>query len=175
MGLGRRTLFLVPFFAFAILVAVVPTVALGDRDTDNVFHARLTGIGEVPAINSNFSGTVRLVLSADKIDFTLSYSGADSAVIQSHIHIGQAGVNGAVSVFLCGPAAPAKQTCPSPSGTVTGTLTAADVLNVPAQGVAAGDLAGLEKMIRAGVTYSNVHTANHPGGEIRDQNRASDG
>jgi hypothetical protein len=176
MALGRRTLLLLPFFVFAILVAIVPTVALGDHDSNNVFNARIVGINEVPAINTGFSGTVRLVLFADHIDFTLNYSGADSTVIQAHIHIGQTAVNGAVSAFYCGPAGgPAKVTCPGgPNGTVTGTITAADVLNVPAQGVAAFDLAGLEKMIRAGVTYSNVHTVNHPGGEIRDQNRTRD-
>ena len=84
----------------------------------------------------------------------------------AHIHLAQKGVNGPVTVFLCGGPTPA---CPSPGGTVTGTIVAADVLAIPAQGLAAGDLAGLLRAIRAGVTYVNVHSATFPTGEIRGQ------
>ena len=142
----------------------------GDDGDDRPGALTLTGFQEVPSIVSDATATFKARVAPDgsKIDFELTYSGFDSTVIQSHIHIAQRGVNGAVSVFLCGPAAPAHTTCPQ-SGTVTGTLTAADVLNVPAQGVAAGQLDRLIRAIRAGVTYANIHTANHPGGEIRVQ------
>ena len=53
--------------------------------------------------------------------------------------------------------------------TVTGTIAAADVLAVPSQGLAAGDLAAIVHEIRAGFTYANVHSANFGGGEIRGQ------
>jgi hypothetical protein len=38
-----------------------------------------------------------------------------------------------------------------------------------AQGIQAGDLAAILKMIRRGFGYANMHTALHPGGEIRGQ------
>ena len=66
-------------------------------------------------------------------------------------------------------------TCPQ-SGTVTGTLTAANMTALAvAQGIAAGEFAELVRAIRAGVTYANVHSAgtgvpaNFAGGEIRGQ------
>ena len=46
-------------------------------------------------------------------------------------------------------------------------LTAADVIGPSLQGIAAGNFAGLIASMRAGVTYVNIHTTAHPGGEIR--------
>ena len=76
-------------------------------------------------------------------------------------------------VFLCGGN---KQACPA-SGTVTGTITAADVSTLPAnnadsvipQGIQPGDLAGVLEAIRSGNSYVNVHSATFPNGEIRGQ------
>ena len=92
---------------------------------------------------------------------------------QAHIHVGQAGANGGVSVFLCqttfntDPTGLAP-TCPQ-SGTVTGVLGVANVVGPAGQGVAAGELAELIAAIRAGVAYPNVHSTKFPGGEIRGQ------
>jgi hypothetical protein len=74
-------------------------------------------------------------------------------------------VNGGVAAFLCGGPKPA---CPA-SGTATGTITAADVIGPGGQGIAAGQFAELVRMMRAGVTYVNVHTSMFGGGEIRGQ------
>jgi hypothetical protein len=88
--------------------------------------------------------------------------------------VGQRHVNGGVSVFFCGGGG--KPACPnSSSGTVSGTITAEDVLGPTAQGFEAGDLAALERAIRGGVTYANMHTMKFPGGEIRGQIRPGRG
>jgi hypothetical protein len=52
---------------------------------------------------------------------------------------------------------------------VSGTATAANVIAVPAQGVAGRDFATVLDAIRSGVAYANIHTSAHPGGEIRGQ------
>jgi hypothetical protein len=52
---------------------------------------------------------------------------------------------------------------------VTRTVTAADVVADPTQGVSAGDFAGVLRIIRNGDAYANVHTKNHGTGEIRGQ------
>jgi hypothetical protein len=56
------------------------------------------------------------------------------------------------------------------SGTVTGTLTEADVIALTANGIAGpADFAEVVALIRAGLTYVNVHTATIGAGEIRSQ------
>ena len=95
---------------------------------------------------------------------------------QSHIHIGRTAIQGGVSVFFCsnlgnGPAG--TPACPA-SGTVTRTVTAADVIGPAAQGVSPGEWTDLLKAIRAGATYVNVHSTIWPAGEIRGQLKAND-
>jgi hypothetical protein len=132
-------------------------------------HAKLTGLEEVPSILSSAHGDFEARVTDDGagVEYKLKYSGFDSDVAMAHIHIGQPGVNGGIAVFLCGGgSAPA---CPTRSGEVTDTFVAADVLAIGAQDLAAGDLEALLRAIRDGVAYVNVHSADHPGGEIRGQ------
>ena len=70
--------------------------------------------------------------------------------------------------FLCGGGG--KPACPgAASGTVTGTIVAADIQALPAQGIAAGEFNEVVAAVRAGVTYVNVHTSTYGNGEIRGQ------
>ena len=67
------------------------------------------------------------------------------------------------------------QACPAQPATITGTITAANVVGPDAQGVAPGDFADLVRALRAGVAYANVHTTKYGGGEIRGQFPGDDG
>jgi hypothetical protein len=112
----------------------------------------------------------------DAFRYRLSYRDLSTAVQQAHIHFGQRNVAGGISVFLCsnlgnGPAG--TPACPQ-SGTVTGTITAADVIGPVAQGISPGEFDEVLAAIRAGVTYANVHTVMFPAGEIRGQLRNRD-
>ena len=141
----------------------------------------LTGYQEVPAVSTTGSGTFNARISNDesRIDWELSYSDLEGAVQQAHIHFGNLGVNGGITVFLCtnlgnGPAG--TQPCPAPPATISGTILAADVSpNIPAtaaartQGINTGEIDELIRAIRAGATYVNVHSTLWPGGEIRSQ------
>ena len=141
----------------------------------------LTGYEEVPSVSTTGSGnfTARISNDESRIDWQLSYSDLEGAVQQAHIHFGQKGVNGGISVFLCtnlgnGPAG--TQPCPAPPATISGTILAADVSpNIPAtaaartQGINTGEIDELIAAIRAGATYVNVHSTLWPGGEIRSQ------
>ena len=73
-------------------------------------------------------------------------------------------------IFLCGggsqPAWPA-----ATSGTISGTITAANVSGPTSQGIAAGDLTSALEAVREGNAYANMHTDNFKGGEIRGQVR----
>lgn len=153
-----------------ISLAVLVLAAFAARGDGNVhrFHATLLGTNEVPPTFTagNAELTLRIADDDSSIDFTLTYEGLSGNPAAAHIHFGPPRVNGGVSVFFCGgggqPACPA-----ATSGTVSGTATAANVVGPVAQGINAGDLAAIIQMIRAGITYANMHTAKFPGGEIR--------
>ena len=68
--------------------------------------------------------------------------------------------------FLCGGPLPA---CPNGPGTVTGTVTAANIIGPTGQGVAPGEFQEAIDAMRDGSAYANVHTVTYPSGEIRGQ------
>jgi hypothetical protein len=153
-------------------VGVAGAVALAQGGSD--FKERLTGYQEVPALSTSGHGAFRASIrnQGTAIRYRLTYAGLEAKPLQAHIHLGQRGVNAGVIVFLCdntgaGPAG--TKPCPDPSGTVTGTLRAADVIGPAAQGIAAGEFRELVRAMRAGATYANVHTEKYTGGEIRAQ------
>ena len=152
------------------LVAALATSAVADDGGDRGFWTRLQGFQEVPAISTSGQGELWAGIRDDQstIDFELTYAGLEGAVTAAHIHLGQRGVNGGIIAFLCGGGG--KPSCPQ-AGTVTGTITAADVIGPAAQGIALGELAEAIRAMRQGVVYGNVHSDKHPGGEIRGQLR----
>jgi CHRD domain-containing protein len=153
----------------------------GNDEEGMRLEARLTGVDEVPSGLSGATGewTATVNPTRTSITFTLTYSDLSTPVLFSHIHFGQPGVNGAVMVFFCTNAAPpagvpAPPACPTPGGTVSGTLTAADVQAVTTQGIRVGNLDDVLAAIRTGRTYVNVHSMRSPGGEIRGRVRVED-
>ena len=134
-------------------------------------RARLNGFHEVPSISTNGKGEFRARINEDgtSISFNLKYSDLTGVPTVAHIHLGQRGVNGGILAFLCGGGS--KPACPATPATVEGTITAADILALAPQGVAAGDFAAVLRAIRSGSTYSNVHSSVFGSGEIRGQIR----
>jgi hypothetical protein len=157
-------------------IAVVLIVAAGlgirafadHRDRSVTLRAELRGLNEVPPTTSQGSASLRAQLDeeAGTIDFTLDFKDLTAAPTVAHIHFGPTKVNGGVMVFFCGGGGQAA--CPTTtSGTITGTITADQVVGPAAQGVAVGDFADVARAIRTGTSYANLHTATFPGGEIR--------
>jgi hypothetical protein len=167
--------------SICLVVALVAVSALALGQGFKIINELMVGYQEVPSVSTSASGEFHARISNDEtqIQYVLSYSALEGSVQQSHIHIGQPGVNGGISVFLCsnlgnGPAG--TQPCPPAPATISGTIVAADVSpNIPAtaaartQGLGTGELAELIKAMRAGATYVNVHSTTWPGGEIRSQ------
>ena len=120
------------------------------------FKASLSGAQEAPAVSGNGTGSATFTIAADgtSIAYSVTYSGLTGAVVAAHIHAGSVGVSGPIILPLTPAASP-----------MTGTLTAADFK--AAGGITTFD--GALAAIRAGGTYVNLHTAAHPGGEIRGQ------
>jgi hypothetical protein len=162
-------------FVFALAGASLALAGAGKgKDDDNGFSAHLIGFNEVPANNTAGHGDLTVTMTSTQITFRLVYADLSGPPAAAHIHVGQKNVNGGVSVFFCGGGG--QPPCPATtSGTVTGTITAANVVGPTAQGFNVGDLAAVERAIKAGVTYANMHTAKFPAGEIRGQVRRGGG
>jgi CHRD domain len=129
---------------------------------------------ENPDVSTVATGSFTATLDDDArtITYELSYSGLEGTVQQAHIHFGKRGVNGGVTLFLCGtatsPGPAGTPTCPQ-EGTVTRTALATDILAPGTQGIEAGNYEELAAALRAGHAYANVHSSKWPGGEIRAQ------
>jgi hypothetical protein len=115
------------------------------------FGARLTGAAEVPSNASPGTGTFEARLNKDTqvLKWRVTYAGLTGPVTAAHLH---------------GPAAPG-----SNAGVV-----------VPFPGALASPIAGEATLtsaqvadLMAGRWYVNLHTAAHPGGEIRGQVNAN--
>ena len=165
----------------AVLLAAIPLLAsllvvrayAKDKDPGREFRADLRGLNEVPVTLSAAQGTLTLTINDTdtSVHFLLEYSGLQTTVSASHIHVAQPDVNGGVTVFFCGtvPAGfPARAACPG-NGTVEGDFTAADVIALTSQQLEVNNLPKLLAAIRAGTTYGNLHTSTSPAGEIRGQ------
>lgn len=160
----------------ALLLGALYAAPVAARD--DIVLVPLRSYQEVPAVSSAARGffKARIREGAGTITYELSYEGLQGDIRQAHIHFGQRSVNGGVSVYLCQTATNPDPTglaptCGAAPATVTGTLTAANVIGPAGQGIAATEFAELVRAIRAGVAYVNVHSSAFPGGEVRGQMR----
>jgi len=171
--------------AATLLMMAVTAVAADDEH----IRVHLVGYNETPlTINSAGSAEFHARIHGDgsAIDYEMTYRDLSSTVLQSHIHFGRPALSGGIVLFLCtnlGNApttVPTPQACPETSpATISGTLTAANVIPLPVscptpttcsgQAIDSGatGFAEIVKAIRHGSAYVNIHTTNHPSGEIR--------
>ena len=163
--------------ALASVIALLGagSYAVAGGGTKNFKGKEMIGYAENPDVSTVASGSFEARLTDDgTLAYELSYSGLEGTVQQAHIHFGKPGVNGGVSIWLCGTTAPfvpptaGIPTCPQ-SGTVTGEVDMTDVVGPAGQGIAAGEFNEILAAMRAGHAYANVHTTKFPGGEIRAQ------
>jgi hypothetical protein len=152
-----------------------PTVTPTQVGDDRRFIARLNGENEVPPVDTDARGRAVFKLNKNGVQLRYDVFGRDDdgnieGITAVHIHCGAPGVNGPIVVFLFGP---------DPDGAegakriiAQGTVTPADVMPVPDSPECPGGIADFDDLIakmRAGQTYINVHTLDHPSGEIRGQ------
>jgi glucose/arabinose dehydrogenase len=125
------------------------------------FRAHLSGIEEVPPVDTTATGQALFSFNADNSNmrFKLMVANIEN-VLAAHIHCAPAGVSGPVGVtlFSGGPV------------TVEGVLASGE-RSAPDAGNACGwtTLEQVRNAIESGNAYANVHTIAHPAGEIRGQ------
>ena len=144
------TLIILPFYTF--------NTALSE---DNKYFTPLTGMEEVPPVNTNSTGIALFELLNNQIDFKVNVTNLDN-IKSAHIHLGEFGQNGEIIVSLL------KSTSPVdvPNGTlVEGQVTPSNLVG-PLKGKTINELIQLFNNTR---TYVNIHTEQYPNGEIRGQ------
>jgi CHRD domain-containing protein len=143
------------------------------------FSAVLTGDNEVPPVNTDATGKIKLFVNPQQstLDYQFSISDLNGVVTGAHIHKGSIGTNGPVVATLktgntfAGASASTSGTDGggSTSTSVSGTITSAD-LKGPLAGKQVTDLI---RLIEDGKAYVNVHTHQNSNGEFRGQLRSS--
>jgi hypothetical protein len=161
------------FWIILALTASVLVAPAAHSQTER-FSASLRGANEVPPINTAGTGNFEMTIRPGMITFSLDFSDLSSTLTVAHLHFAPSKVAGGVMIFLCGgggqPACPA-----ATSGTITGTITAANVTGPSGQGITPGDLDSALQAVREELAYANMHTTTFTGGEIRGQVRRGAG
>jgi hypothetical protein len=130
-------------------------------DDGDQFLAGLIGAEEVPPVTTVATGTFTATydLETDSLSYTLEAEGAEW--LQAHIHVGPAGTNGPVALFLFGPVD--EEDAPTTLD-VTGTLDEDDL-----QPLVEGEWNNILAALVSGDLYVNLHSPVYPDGEIRGQ------
>ena len=146
----------------AIAGVLVTTISsISTAYANHEFAANLTGLEEVPPVDTQATGHALLVPispSNQTIQYFVNVTGIQGAT-QSQIHSGAQGKNGAIIVTLF------KFDFPQNTVFEKGNITANN-LEGPLQGKTIPDLIAAMKN---GSTYVNVHTEQNPEGEVRGQ------
>jgi hypothetical protein len=142
MSVSRRT-----------LLALVPLALAGTTSAAFAatmsFNVPLTGAQQVPPVQTTGSGTAHVTYNTAtrEVTWSVRYSKLSSAPTMAHFHNGAEGANGPVVVWLT-----TKGKAPMDPFKGHATLTEDQA-----------------KQFLAGDWYINLHTKDHPAGEIRGQ------
>jgi Cu/Zn superoxide dismutase len=154
---ASRAVTIATFAAGIVLVAAAArswSVAPGAAPMKYV--AKMTGPSEVPANTEKGTGTASFTMDGTNVTYTITVADLTGPATAAHIHIGGPTVAGGVAYGF--------KVTAAASGTIaTGTID----LTKPASATVSGD--SLKALFNNGNAYVNVHTAAHPGGEIRGQ------
>lgn len=156
---------LITLIVVMVTVLALAGVAQGrsKQFNESDFKAELSGDAEVPPVETDTSGEAKFNVHDGMIDFELEIEDADDifGAAGAHIHCAPAGQNGPVVVFLAG------EVPGGFDGTIEVKATVTDA-NIVDQTCGA-TIAELVDSMRDGNTYVNVHSIDHPGGEVRGQ------
>jgi hypothetical protein len=155
--------------ALGVLLIAAALAGTTSGQARTTWYAPLTSAEEVPRNTSQATGQAafELVQGGNALRYWLFINNLQDPTM-AHIHIGAAGQNGPVSVWLYPPAPPPRPIAGSVTSMIgDGTITAANMTG-PLQGQ---PFSALITALNNGTAYVNVHTNQFPGGEIRGQIR----
>ena len=164
---ARRLCIAMAFTLCAVIVFGLPGAALADDEEPNAlgYQSVMIGLAQVPSVASVGRGLATYLITEDSstVYYSVQVLDVSSTITAAHIHLGHAGQNGEVVANLCG--AGSTPACTTQGQVATGAISASSLVG-PLAGHPLGDLV---IAMTSGGTYTNVHTANFPNGEIRGQ------
>lgn len=157
-------LLLTTILILAVSLSALLTLSTVDQiyAVKRIYDAPLSGENEVPPVQSSATGLAEFTPPVnDSIKYRINITGISGAT-GAHIHSGQAGENGEVVADLL---TSMKVNDVSYGMTIRGNLSDSS-LKGPMEGKTLEDLVAA---MDSGETYVNIHTTQHPDGEIRGQ------
>lgn len=157
-------LLLTTILVLAVSLSALVTLPTVDQiyAVKRIYDAPLSGENEVPPVQSSATGLAEFTPPVnDTIKYRINITGISGAT-GAHIHSGQAGENGEVVADLL---TSMKVNDVSYGMTIRGNLSDSS-LKGPMEGKTLEDLVAA---MDSGETYVNIHTTQHPDGEIRGQ------
>jgi Cu/Zn superoxide dismutase len=158
----------------AAITAIAVVGPSSSSSSGDQFSARLSGDNEVPPVNTDATGRIRLVVNSqqDPLDYQISLSNLNGIVTGAHIHSGGSGTNGPIvaNLNVHGTFASASAGGGGGGSASTSTSTGGTIASADLKGPLAGkQISDLIKLIEDDKAYVNVHTDQNPDGEIRGQ------
>jgi hypothetical protein len=134
-------------FQSALFITAISGIAMPAAQAEMVsLSAELSGANEVPPHDGTATGMAEATLDTETrmLNFSITYEGLSGPAIGAHIH-GPVGTGGNAGIMI-------------PFSTT----------DSPIEGSAQLTQAQASDMLE-GLTYVNIHTQQHPGGELRGQ------
>jgi hypothetical protein len=145
--------------AILVSLAVALAAASAAYAQELKFEAELSGAAERPTpVMTDGVGEAKFESDGTSVQYELKWDDLSTPARAAHIHCGGPEESGPVGVTLFAGAMDTE-------GEVQRTFTAPD----PGNACGWQDLADVLDAMATGDTYVNVHTTQHPGGEIRGQ------
>jgi len=155
--------------SLALVLASSAVLAIAPDHHGREFRAKLRGDNEVPPVDTETKGKLRIRFDEDFSSATLRFDLDDAErITQAHFHCGEEGVNGPVVIFLAG--------FHDRGWDIDGrwlddlTITDQNIVNT----ACGSTLREIAEAMEDGRIYVNAHSVANPSGEVRGQLRDHD-
>ena len=140
----------------ALLVVSARPAAAQQREQPIKYTVEMKGSLATPPVDGKAAGRATLTFEGHMVHYAVTVSDLSGPATKAHIHVGKLGMSGPpVYTFEINKVA-------------SGKLAEGDIdLSKAASKTVSGD--SLKVLLNNGSAYINVHTAAHPGGEVRGQ------
>lgn len=155
--------------ACCTLLMFTPFAYADDDDDLFRFFSRATGAQEVPQADTEAIGeiTASFDRGLTEVRVQMKFKNINTAILAAHFHCARPGAGGPPAFGIMNPGPLVMIDAHGASATLTNAHAVADC--TAAVGRPVNNIAALYFAMRDGLIYFNVHTADHPPGEVRGQ------